>query len=194
MMRVSSTFALSASAQRGASLIEVLIALTLVAVTMLGLLALQLRSMGLQKDSLERRNAALLATAFAERMTANFAGFENNNYSGDLLIGATTDPTAPSDCAAAVCTPAEIAARDIAAFRRQVRAALPGGVIAVRPAAADSRQPVRVTVGWRDPRRADETDQRDALCEAAGLFGPDTATPDVADVAAYRCFRIAVYP
>ena len=60
---------------RGSSMIEVLVALALVAFTMLGLLAIQLRTQGMQKDSLDRRAAALIAADFLERATGNSAGF-----------------------------------------------------------------------------------------------------------------------
>jgi type IV pilus assembly protein PilV len=173
--------------QRGASMIEVLIALLLVAVTMLGLLGLQLRSMGLQKDSFERRNAALLASSFAERVTANFAGFEAGNYSGTLLPDGTVPTLA--DCATAGCTAANIASRDFAAFARQVRMQLPGGAAAVATGAGNTG--VLITVGWRDPQRATDTTSADGTCEAGGLVASSSA----ADVtASYRCFRIAVYP
>jgi hypothetical protein len=68
--------------QAGSSLIEVLIALGLVAVTMLGLLGLQLRSLGTQKDSLDRRAAAVLVGGFADRVSVNFNAFIAGEYDG----------------------------------------------------------------------------------------------------------------
>ena len=81
--------------QRGATLIEVLVSLLLVAVTMLGLLGLQLRSQTFQKDSIDRRNAALIASDFLERATGNFAGFRAGLYNGLLYVDTLPPPAPP---------------------------------------------------------------------------------------------------
>jgi type IV pilus assembly protein PilV len=182
--------------QSGASLIEVLISLTLVAFTMLGLLGLQLRSMASQKDSIDRRTAAVLVSGFGERITGNFAGFEASLYNNLILNppGSTANaaPPAPAACATpTACTPAEIAARDWALFANEVRNRLPGGVAAVTTPAGLTR--TEIVVGWIDTQRIAELNNagaavaRDALC-------PNTTEFNDAANLRYRCYIAAVHP
>jgi type IV pilus assembly protein PilV len=170
--------------QRGASLIEVLIALGLVAVTMLGLLALQLRTMGLQKDSLDRRAAAVLVSGFADRVAVNFTAFRAGAYNGRVL-GPTDLPPASGGSTVAcstltpsTCTPAQAALREWELFQMDVRGRLPNGVAFINSTATDAL----ITVGWLDPRRAEDGLGTDPVCAAVGL-GDD-----------YRCYAARVTP
>ncbi len=175
--------------QGGSSLIEVLISLALVAVTMLGLLGLQLRTLGLQKDSFDRRNAAVIAADFGERVAANFAGFrEDVAYKGRAFSPGGAAPTAPACGADGVCTPAQIAERDWAALVQTVTNRLPGGAAFVDTPAELDR--VDIAIGWLDAQKtADLT---------AGTLGTDPpADPScpagITDVR-YRCYVATVYP
>lgn len=182
--------------QRGSSLIEVLVSLVLVAVTMLGLLGLQLRSMGMQKDSLDRRNAAILVANFADRIAGNFDGANQGAYTGPLLMGLTDDPpTAAAACATPTsCTGLEIGQRDWDLLRMEVRKRLPGGVVEVHLAPGGTG--FVVTVGWLDPQRdaqdADalkgsmvdaNNDRIDDACAAIGVNNAD-----------YRCYVANIFP
>jgi type IV pilus modification protein PilV len=181
-------------------MIEVLIALALVAVTMLGLLGLQLRSMSSQKDSIDRRTAAILVSGFGERMTGNFAGFEGSLYSNLVLNppGSTANDTPPTPGACAVttsCTAAEISARDWALFANEVRNRLPGGVAFVNTAADLSR--ADVIVGWLDVGRVAAGE--DPANVTAGVVNRDPVCPNTAEFTAaanrrYRCYIAAVHP
>jgi type IV pilus assembly protein PilV len=169
--------------QRGSSLVEVLIALTLVAVTMLGLLGLQLRSLGLQKDSLDRRNAANIVAGFAERITANYAGFETGAYNGLAFNAADTPPGALIACA--TCLPAQVATRDWQMLQLEVRQRLPGGVAFVNTPA--NLQWTNIVVGWQDLARRDE------FSVAALVADPVCAAVGIADTT-YRCYSANIYP
>jgi type IV pilus modification protein PilV len=175
--------------QQGASLIEVLVALTLVAFTMLGLLGLQLRSMSAQKDSLDRRTAAVLIAQFGERVSANFAGYEQQLYDG-LTLNPLDAPPAAAACATVTnCTTAEIANRDWALFAQQVRARLPGGVAFAETPANLSR--ATIIVGWLDTQRTAE------LNVGGALVTRDPVCPNTAEMTAdlrYRCYVASVYP
>jgi len=180
------------STQSGASLIEVLVSLMLVAVTMLGLLGVQLRSMGLQKDSLDRRNAAVLASDFAQRVAANFDGFRNGDYNGTMGIADNPPATLTGCTSATTCTNIEVATRDWEQFQVAVRNRLPAGVADVRLDALNNS--LFVTVGWLDPKRVEDTalageqvdvdsDNIDDACEVLGIT--DTR---------YRCYVANVFP
>jgi type IV pilus assembly protein PilV len=178
--------------QRGSSLIEVLISLVLVAVTMLGLLGLQLRSMGLQKDSLDRRNAAILISNFADRLTGNFEGFTGGDYDARTLGISGAPPATTTPCGGASCNNSEIALRDWEQFQLDVRNRLPGGVAGL---ALVNNAAILVTVGWLDPQRDQElaalrgtavdanSDDTDDACAAIGVASTR-----------YRCFTANVYP
>ncbi|MCS7101962.1 MAG: type IV pilus modification protein PilV [Burkholderiaceae bacterium] len=171
---------------RGASLIEVLVALVLVAIVMLGLAGLQLRAIAFQKDSFDRRTAAMVASDFAERLASNFAGFEAGAYVLGLFdsTSAVIGPP-PASCGAGSCTPLQVAAVDLWHLQRQVSERLPGGAASVQTEAfagtGGARRWVRVVVGWIDPQRAEPV--ADAICASVGLT--DTRR---------RCFEARVYP
>lgn len=173
--------------QSGASLIEVLIALGLVAVTMLGLLGLQLRTLGLQKDSLDRRAAAVIVGGFADRVAINFTAFTDGNYN-NLAMGPAAAPPAIGTIACttvspSTCTPAQVAAREWELFRMEVRNRLPDGVAYVTTTGTDAL----VTVGWRDIRR------QDAASGGTNVVDPACAAVNLND-ADFRCFTARVSP
>ncbi len=170
-------------------MIEVLIALTLVAFTMLGLLGLQLRSVGIQKDSLDRRNAAQIAAGFAERITGNFTGFAQNEYTGRALGIGGTAPTALTSCSTP-CAPNEMAARDWEALQMEVRRKLPGGVVYLN--SADSPRRVEILIGWLDPQRQQEELAKPVAQRAADPVC-NRAPANITDFS-YRCYIAAVHP
>lgn len=201
-MRIAGTVLL-APRQRGASLIEVLISLLLVAVTMLGLLGMQLRSLAFQKDSFERRDAALIASGFLDRVIANFAGFEGGSYNGlafNTGLGDTLG-TAPSCVAAANCTPAEIATRDLWETSQAVATRLPGGGVYVTSTPFVSGSPdtsrwVTITVAWVDPTR---TQALAGEGSADLTVDPNCPTDNTTFAAAanrfqFRCYSERIYP
>ena len=175
--------------QRGASLIEVLVALALVAFTMLGLLALQLRSQGFQKDSIDRRNAAIIASDFLERATANFTGFRNGLYDNLAYTGGLV--AAPTACVNPLaCTVAEVQKWDWFALQRNVLTRLPGGIAFVEsPVLGGSTNPsaLQVTVGWVDPLRGDPN-------LTVGTVVRDPECPAVVTDVRIRCYNARAYP
>ena len=66
-------------------MIEVLVALTIVAFGLLGLAGLQARSISFNKDSFDRKAAAEMAAQLAERVRANYDGFNVGSYNLTML-------------------------------------------------------------------------------------------------------------
>jgi type IV pilus assembly protein PilV len=139
------------SGPRGFTLIEVLIALTVLSLGLLGAAAMLLDSMRVQSGSLRRMAATNLLRDMAERIRANPAGAARYSTAGV--------ETAEAPCGAAGCDVEQLAAADLAHFAAAAAAALPGQSLATvefapatGPAALDH---FVISLRWQDPR-ADE--------------------------------------
>ncbi len=151
--------------RRGYSLIELLVAVLIVAVGVLGVVGLQLASARNARGALETTLAALLAEDIAERIRANDAA--------TYATGLGVPPPIFVDCLARDCDAAELAAFDLAVWKcslgrwhaqsscAAVRAVgvlgdpreqpgLPGGDGGVDLAGDGA---FTVTVAWQDPGR-----------------------------------------
>ena len=123
--------------QRGFSLVEVLVALLVLSLGLLGASAMQLAALRTRHQSALLSQALALAAGMAERMRANsgqmqladaFNPYVNQFYATDE--GAPAPPS-PSCYAAEGCTGAQLAAFDLLELKRQLRDALPGGRLAI---------------------------------------------------------------
>jgi type IV pilus assembly protein PilV len=143
----------SRTRQRGSSLIEVLVSLLLVAMSMLGLLSLQLKSLSFQRDSLDRRTAAVIAASFLDRVTVNIPAVLANNYDLEFNSAAGDDDgDLPARPACITCSAVQIADRDLRDLGEQVARRLPGGAAFV----VGNGAAVTVFIGWVDPKRTQE--------------------------------------
>ena len=97
--------------QRGFSLLEVLVALLVLSIGLLGLAALQTMGLKFNTQSYQRTQAVLNAYDIIDRIRANPAGMATGGYD-DIGI-ATAAPTLP----ACPCTPAQMAVYDIAQWK-----------------------------------------------------------------------------
>ncbi len=146
------------TAQSGASLIEVLVSMTVLAVGILGIGALQTSTLKSNQNSYMRTQALFHANDIVERMRSNIAGVES---------GAYNDPTPVLTAAClttAGCTATQMAAHDVAQWEASVAAALPGGAAtvcldsspndgtAVAPACNNGGSVYAVKIFWDDDR------------------------------------------
>jgi len=151
-----------ASAQGGASLIEVLVSVVIASIGLLALAGVNAASVRYTKMSQYRAVATQLANDMGERMRANKTGFSNADYNYAVKFAdQTTKASLPSgndlcNTAALSCTPAQIAALDLAQWRILVRDQLPEGSVFLK------RQTTQVAmdlwVVWRDPAVANTDD------------------------------------
>jgi len=115
-------FNVTKRAQRGFSLIEVLIALIIMSVGMLGIASLYVQSMQAGRTSLFRHNAVTLAGDVADRIRANptaavayaGAGADNGCIAGGIN-----------------CSNVQMAAQDILLWGQQATDTLPNGIVTV---------------------------------------------------------------
>ena len=120
-----------AQKQRGATLIEVLIAILILSFGMLSLGVMMSFSVQMPKLSGYRATATNIAADHIERIRANPEEFLNGNYSSTLSYDAFFYTKSLNECAYPNCTAATLATMDIAATERAVRIALPAGGLLV---------------------------------------------------------------
>lgn len=167
--------------QRGLSMVEILVTLTIVAFGLLGLLGLQARALSFQKDSFDRKAAAELVSNLGERMRANHLAFIAGNYDRDLDDGAGL----PSVTACSPCTPAQLATKDLDEWLIDLRRRIPGGAAYIQWTAANPTW-VLATVAWAEPQSAPGPGQ-DLICDAMNGAGA-TIPPN------YRCYQTRIFP
>lgn len=111
--------------QRGFSLLEVMVAVIVFSVGLIGLGLLLTASIRANHVGFLHSQATFVAESIADSMRANVIGVWQNAYNG---AWSAATPAAAVDCTAVACTPAQLAARDVAAWGRMVGQLLPAGV------------------------------------------------------------------
>lgn len=137
---------------RGISLLEVLVAVVILAVGLLGIAALQVSTTTYTESSLRRSQAAALSREIIERMRVNPEEARDGSYDISTLPGFTTNCVGT----AANCTEAEIREHDLRLWSDRIEATLPSGdaTIETQPVPADPDLPseISVTLRWDDSR------------------------------------------
>ncbi|HEX6592474.1 MAG TPA: type IV pilus modification protein PilV [Moraxellaceae bacterium] len=136
-----------ASHQRGVGLIEVLVAMVILGVVVLGFAAMQMRAVGMTGDSYARSQAMSIAQDLVERMSVNYlsAGEYLSAYSGGAALTPLT--TLANNCLTSTCTSAQLATFDIEQARYYAAALLPEGLVYIRRDAGASEN-IQVFVAW----------------------------------------------
>lgn len=120
--------------QRGAGMVEVLVAVLVLAIGMLGYAGLQTRAMRATGDAYLRAQAMGIAQDLAERMRLNRAGATTYSASSNWPLTALTETEAtthPNTCLSADCTAVQMATYDIADIRYNAAALLPDGRVSM---------------------------------------------------------------
>jgi len=99
----------------GISLIEVLVALAILSVGLLGTAALQIQSKRANLGSVERTLASMLVNDMFERMRSNpeMFGAYRARMDASLEVGKSPDAEPTPDCLSNACSPAELARHDV---------------------------------------------------------------------------------
>lgn len=135
--------------QSGFSLVEVLIALVVMSVGMLGIAGLYVQSMQAGRTSMFRHHAVTLAGDVADRIRANpIAG---------VAYSSAIDAVGSNNCmlSGTTCAAAEMAANDIWLWQEQANRTLPNGDVAIVfiPAAGFVPPTYQITVSWTEPNQ-----------------------------------------
>jgi len=110
----------SVNKQKGVGLVEVLVALLLLGIAVIGFAALQVRAVSSTHDALYRTQGMAVAQEMVERIRSNPQ--QMATYRAGLSGSATT-----TSCISAACTAAAMAQFDIVAVRNLAATSLPNG-------------------------------------------------------------------
>ncbi|MEM7401625.1 MAG: type IV pilus modification protein PilV [Pseudomonadota bacterium] len=97
----------------GFTLMEVLVALAVLSIGLLGMAGMQLFSMKSSHNAYLQSQASYFAYDLIDKMRANPIGFDGGNYDSTF----TSIPASPSDCQGTTCTPTELASYDLAQWK-----------------------------------------------------------------------------
>lgn len=149
--------------QQGVGLLEVLVALVLLGVAVLGFAALQLRAINASLEASNNVQAVSLARDLAERMRVNRGGLATyrNGY---------TVTTVNNDCAGKFCTPAELAVHDFSQVQQRADAA--GMSIAVRNCQGINAARACIYVAWDETTPTDGDGTND--CTNGSTYVPNS--------------------
>jgi type IV pilus assembly protein PilV len=132
----------SRSAQYGFSMLEILVALLIIATALLGSAGLQAYAMKTNVGGQYRNQAAFLLEDMIERMELNKAYATSAGYSSALAMSV--------DCGTAICTPAQLAGYDVSQWQTAIAAVLPSGTGTVTQVTAGNPSTYTVTINWVD--------------------------------------------
>lgn len=137
----------SSTIQRGFSMLEVLITLVVVAIALLGTAGLQLNAMRMNKGAEFRTQAIFLASDIAERMEAN----KTEAILGTYAVAATSAVgAAVTNCAAAACNSAGLAAWDINQWGTAISNVLPQPNWSITQTVAGNPSTYSILISWTD--------------------------------------------
>lgn len=125
---------------RGLTLVEILVALLVLSIGLLGLAALQNTSLRFNTSAYYRTQATALSYDLADRMRANRQAAVNGDYDGNY---------APAACDPNALGVGTIAQQDVASWRYALACRIPQSFGSVAVTAANE---VTITVQWDDDR------------------------------------------
>lgn len=197
------THSSSRRAATGASMIEVLVAILLVSVGLLGIAGLSGATFSYNKVSQMRLTGIALANDLADRARVNVYGYDLGNYDIALADDFATDPVTvpdanlnldPSVSANATILATNLADADVDQFLRNVRERLPQGDAVVISRQAATTRDLDVWLLWQEPATSDTDEDSDR--GDFSLFGstqdncPDSLTAE--EAAVYSCMYFKV--
>lgn len=154
--------------QQGSSLIEVMVALFILAIGLLGYAGLQTEGISLGRQSYMHSQAAFMAQDIAERMFGNRTVAKAGGYA--VSFGDSFNKP-PCDDGTTVCTSAQLADFDRAEWLDNVAASLPAGLGAVEVSNAGATTTVTVSIQYQLSQGRLTADQ-----QALGTNPPQTYT------------------
>jgi type IV pilus assembly protein PilV len=145
-----------AMSQQGSSLVEVMIALFVLAIGLLGVLAMQSKSMQYNQSANTYSQAVYIANDIVERIRNNPDPAARASYETLTLAKGATRAVPAVPCTASDCTPAQIFARDRYAIAQSIDRWLPGGSLVIAKhtgvTGLPGREFLNITVSFDDSK------------------------------------------
>jgi type IV pilus modification protein PilV len=132
--------------QTGSSLVEVMVALFVLAIGLLGILALQSKSMQYNQSAHIYSQAIYLANDIAERIRSN------PTVASEYLIAADAEVPEGVDCTTSGCSPSDLAKWDKIKLHDNVTAALPAGAVVITQPDPAAARLFRIEISFDDSR------------------------------------------
>lgn len=157
-------FSSSARRQHGVALVESLVAMVVMALGILGIVGVQMRTLSDTSTTVRRAQAIRLIEDLGERMRVNPNGLANMN-----AYVTTFSTTHSIGSCASGCDNAQLAAYDLAVWKKAVQDSLPLGkaAIFIPPAeggiAAGQRRQLGVMIAWRENERENTAAYKDDI-------------------------------
>jgi type IV pilus assembly protein PilV len=153
---------ISRRAVHGVSLIEVMVAVLVFSIGLLGIAMLQMRGAQFTKESGSRTNAILLARSLADSMRANPLGAHPDHGADSAYLYDGSASYTDEDCAStSLASPQDVATRDLACWTVALRRGLPAPVDN-KPMATVTQDKALgtliITVSWTGVTDDDTTD------------------------------------
>jgi len=128
----------------GFTIVEVLVALVVLAIGMLGIAGLYVTTLGSGSAAINRMQAVNLATDIADRIRSNRNA--NVAYAGVAATALSCIGAGAVDCSAA-----QMAADDLLQWRNEIVQALPAGNGTIAVAGAGAPYTYTITLNWSEP-------------------------------------------
>lgn len=171
----------------GLTLIEVLVAILMIGIGLLGIAGLQTSAVTNNYLAYQSTQAVMLAESMADRMRANMTGLDS------YILAAGDLPAATTNCASEQCTPDELALWDMSIWVAAISAST--NTFDNIPAVQTAQLPR----GWASIGCADSPCTDESIRVITVYWDPDrsglstfTCDPDVSTD--YRCFRTTYAP
>lgn len=138
--------------QRGVTLVEVLTAVVVLSVGLLGVAALTLTSARTNQNAAMRSTATVLVGDLVDRMRANVAGLRSGAYDTITANSAGTAPAVTNCSGSPGCNPSAMATFDAAQWQARIVELLPQSTGAASCAGASSgtMRQCTITITWRE--------------------------------------------
>lgn len=191
----------SAHRQSGSSLLEVLVAILLVSVGLLGVAGLSGATFSYNKVSQMRLTGLALVNDYADRARVNVYGYDLGNYDiakGDDPQDRTVDDANldldPADATNAATVAEALAEADVDQFLSSVRNRLPQGDAVVISTPTAATRNLDVWLIWKEPQAAEADEDTDkgnfSLFDAAKENCPDNLS--TSEKLEYSCMYFKV--
>lgn len=172
------------SRNTGLTLVESLVAIVIMALGILGVMGIQMRTLVDTQTGIHRAQAIRLIENLSERLQANPDGLGSlSNYAANWVALPATIPTA--SCPTGGCNAVELAAVDVYQFRTAVRETLPLGQARVFLSEADTaaanRRQLGIMVAWRENERVREGDSAADTDAYKAVFKPADTSSNAAN-------------